>query len=89
MLSYSGLKQNEFVLWKSILRCGPVAQLGARFHGMEEVQGSNPCRSTKSFHLFTASVALASVPITFHFVSVPRDGNDGSASLRLAKGDKR
>src|SRR5690606_32265187 len=26
---------------------GPVAQLGARFHGMEEVEGSNPSRSTK------------------------------------------
>ena len=26
---------------------GPVAQLGARFHGMEEVNGSNPFRSTK------------------------------------------
>jgi hypothetical protein len=25
---------------------GPVAQLGARFHGMEEVIGSNPIRST-------------------------------------------
>ena len=27
---------------------GPVAQLGARFHGMEEVVGSIPTRSTKS-----------------------------------------
>jgi hypothetical protein len=26
---------------------GPVAQLGARFHGMEEVAGSIPARSTK------------------------------------------
>ncbi len=26
--------------------CGPVAQLGARFHGMEEVTGSIPVRST-------------------------------------------
>ena len=26
--------------------CGPVAQLGARFHGMEEVIGSVPIRST-------------------------------------------
>ena len=25
-----------------------MAQLGARFHGMEEVDGSNPSRSTKS-----------------------------------------
>ena len=30
-------------------QCGPVAQLGARFHGMEEVKGSNPFRSTKFF----------------------------------------
>jgi hypothetical protein len=29
--------------------CGPVAQLGARFHGMEEVDGSNPSRSTIAF----------------------------------------
>jgi hypothetical protein len=28
-------------------QCGPVAQLGARFHGMEEVIGSIPIRSTK------------------------------------------
>ena len=27
-------------------RSGPVAQLGARFHGMEEVIGSIPIRST-------------------------------------------
>jgi hypothetical protein len=37
--------------------CGPVAQLGARFHGMEEVIGSIPIRSTnkindiQKFHL--------------------------------------
>ena len=30
------------------LPSGPVAQLGARFHGMEEVVGSIPTRSTKS-----------------------------------------
>ena len=28
---------------------GPVAQLGARFHGMEEVKGSNPFRSTNNY----------------------------------------
>jgi hypothetical protein len=28
-------------------KSGPVAQLGARFHGMEEVIGSIPIRSTK------------------------------------------
>ena len=31
-----------------VFNCGPVAQLGARFHGMEEVVGSIPTRSTKS-----------------------------------------
>ncbi len=30
-------------------KSGPVAQLGARFHGMEEVVGSIPTRSTKIF----------------------------------------
>ena len=30
-----------------VLQSGPVAQLGARFHGMEEVVGSIPTRSTK------------------------------------------
>ena len=29
-----------------VLQSGPVAQLGARFHGMEEVVGSIPTRST-------------------------------------------
>src|ERR1700719_361492 len=29
---------------------GPVAQLGARFHGMEEVVGSIPTRSTNSLN---------------------------------------
>ena len=29
-------------------KSGPVAQLGARFHGMEEVTGSIPVRSTKT-----------------------------------------
>ena len=29
---------------------GPVAQLGARFHGMEEVVGSIPTRSTNLFN---------------------------------------
>ena len=30
--------------------CGPVAQLGARFHGMEEVIGSIPIRSTNKIN---------------------------------------
>jgi hypothetical protein len=32
---------------------GPVAQLGARFHGMEEVVSSNLTRSTKTFQTLT------------------------------------
>jgi len=32
---------------KVLPESGPVAQLGARFHGMEEVIGSIPIRSTK------------------------------------------
>ncbi len=31
---------------ESLPKSGPVAQLGARFHGMEEVIGSIPIRST-------------------------------------------
>ncbi len=31
-------------------KSGPVAQLGARFHGMEEVIGSIPIRSTKKLN---------------------------------------
>jgi hypothetical protein len=34
---------------------GPVAQLGARFHGMEEVVGSIPTRSTNSAYTSTKS----------------------------------
>jgi hypothetical protein len=33
---------------------GPVAQLGARFHGMEEVVGSIPTRSTNQISHFEA-----------------------------------
>src|ERR1051326_1152904 len=33
----------------SVPKNGPVAQLGARFHGMEEVVGSIPTRSTIFF----------------------------------------
>ena len=34
---------------------GPVAQLGARFHGMEEVVSSNLTRSTKTSTRFGIS----------------------------------
>jgi hypothetical protein len=43
LTNVSGSSRIERVLPES----GPVAQLGARFHGMEEVIGSIPIRSTK------------------------------------------
>ena len=39
--------QKASILASFLPHCGPVAQLGARFHGMEEVVGSIPTRSTK------------------------------------------
>jgi hypothetical protein len=41
---------------------GPVAQLGARFHGMEEVVGSIPTRSTKSLSWLLCTSCKAKVP---------------------------
>ena len=43
-------QQGRGILRKVNLPNGPVAQLGARFHGMEEVEGSNPSRSTTFFN---------------------------------------
>ena len=48
LTNVAGSSRIERVLPKS----GPVAQLGARFHGMEEVTGSIPVRSTN--HLIMA-----------------------------------
>ena len=55
--------------WEKIVRAlsmsvlpfasGPVAQLGARFHGMEEVVGSIPTRSTKSLNKLAGRVLAA------------------------------
>ena len=42
--------------------CGPVAQLGARFHGMEEVIGSIPIRSTKSAQQFSEYPEITGFP---------------------------
>jgi hypothetical protein len=39
-----------------------VAQLGARFHGMEEVVSSNLTRSTKTFQTLTANTQLEERP---------------------------
>jgi hypothetical protein len=51
----------EGVLPKS----GPVAQLGARFHGMEEVIGSIPIRSTNQFNNVEFCHATALTPDIF------------------------
>jgi hypothetical protein len=37
---------------------GPVAQLGARFHGMEEVESSNLSRSTKTSRTYGLAVGI-------------------------------
>ncbi len=44
---------------------GPVAQLGARFHGMEEVVGSIPTRLTKILMSGSRRIFLATEP-DFH-----------------------
>jgi hypothetical protein len=51
-------------------RRGPVAQLGARFHGMEEVIGSIPIRSTNSlpFQLLSYRLALLRRPLCIALV---------------------
>ena len=59
----------------SFLRCGPVAQLGARFHGMEEVAGSIPARSTK-FINNSATVYFRDDPICVTVERVPA-GREG------------
>jgi hypothetical protein len=53
------------------LLCGPVAQLGARFHGMEEVTGSIPVRSTT---------------ITISIISTYRRQRAASSSIEGAEG---
>jgi hypothetical protein len=48
--------------------CGPVAQLGARFHGMEEVVGSNPTRST----IFSITYRLADQSVGSIWQQIPK-----------------
>ena len=65
-------------------KSGPVAQLGARFHGMEEVIGSIPIRSTNHLQLKVSfgdelsqflsgfvlkSAAPATRPVSYRFTS--------------------
>ena len=59
------IRENRKVLSMS----GPVAQLGARFHGMEEVIGSIPIRSTKQPLTNQAYAGRRSLPPLGDFVS--------------------
>ena len=78
-------------------KSGPVAQLGARFHGMEEVIGSIPIRSTNkpnnladsqkkrdtlSIRWFSCCVLRS----TFADIPRPVQQNIDNAALRLALG---
>ena len=73
-----------------VARRGPVAQLGARFHGMEEVVGSNPTRSTKFLKWLSgidSKVSIHNSSTTVESLDRPRqlDGLQVTAlcSLRL------
>src|SRR5580693_3922752 len=65
---------------------GPVAQLGARFHGMEEVVGSIPTRSTNSLNdldragAFSVAICVAVCVVTL------RSGAYGKGFHRVALG---
>ena len=50
---------------------GPVAQLGARFHGMEEVVSSNLTRSTKTIP-YTPRELQSRVAITSSTITLTR-----------------
>jgi hypothetical protein len=81
----------------SVPNRGPVAQLGARFHGMEEVVGSIPTRSTNCppqysrFYLDPSSVGhglpdLVNLPISYGDASVrpvlqPVSGSDCAVAV--------
>ncbi len=43
---------------KKISRCGGIAQLGERLHGMQEVSGSIPLISTKSLFVLNYSITI-------------------------------
>src|ERR1700722_11146199 len=80
--------------YSKIERSGPVAQLGARFHGMEEVIGSIPIRSTNYFnHLapppfrdFVASLSQTPKPLhgQASFPAYRRARNQPLSSFALA-----
>jgi hypothetical protein len=59
-----------------------VAQLGARFHGMEEVIGSIPIRSTKSAQQLSGFPESLSVPLQPKIELKPL--RDGSGELEAS-----
>ncbi len=81
---WAGVRENEGRLYPS----GPVAQLGARFHGMEEVIGSIPIRSTNHFSSLEAPpfliAAARSVATRFGYCSPPERPRNVSLSKRIA-----
>ncbi len=66
--------------WTLRLSRGPVAQLGARFHGMEEVKGSNPFRST-NFPLLDSSQLYVSNQVILAFLNDEMRALAGGANI--------
>jgi hypothetical protein len=66
--------------WYATALNGPVAQLGARFHGMEEVVGSIPTRSTKSLNKLDRASACDHDVCVVVCVITRRFGTYGKAS---------
>ncbi len=62
---------------------GPVAQLGARFHGMEEVVGSIPTRSTKSLNKLDRASAHTMGVCVMVCVITRRFGAMGKGSIAV------
>jgi hypothetical protein len=65
---------------------GPVAQLGARFHGMEEVVGSIPTRSTKSLNNLDGTGAFSNGVCVVVCVVTPRSSAHSKGFHRVALG---
>jgi hypothetical protein len=69
-----------------IFNRGPVAQLGARFHGMEEVVGSIPTRSTNSLNNLDRASALSDGVCVVVCVVTLRSGAHSKGFHRVALG---
>jgi hypothetical protein len=52
-----------------ISRCGGIAQLGERLHGMQEVSGSIPLISTKSLFVLNAFLNHHKEPVVAQFIA--------------------